>query len=93
MSSELEFGARPGNHLTSSAGNLLAGEEAGTTRAGHRLYWLPGLRKDAKGDRLTDFYASIIPTWSKEVLDETVVNNDGQHRGLVARVELVELLP
>ena len=35
--------------------------------------------KTTKGDRITDYYASIIPTWSKEVLDETLVQNDGQH--------------
>jgi hypothetical protein len=39
--------------------------------------------KTAKGDRITDFYASIIPTWSKEVLDETAVNNDGLHPALL----------
>jgi beta-galactosidase len=37
----------------------------------------------AKGKRVTDFYASIIPTWLKEVLDETPVNNDGKHPSLL----------
>ncbi len=32
-----------------------------------------------KGVRITDFYASIIPTWCKEVLDETPVNSDRKH--------------
>jgi hypothetical protein len=33
----------------------------------------------AKGRRITDFYASIIPTWCKEVLDETPVESDLKH--------------
>jgi hypothetical protein len=37
----------------------------------------------AKGRRVTDFYASIMPTWLKEVLDETPVNNDGKHPSLL----------
>lgn len=37
----------------------------------------------AKGRRVTDFYASIIPTWLKEVLDETPVNNDSKHPSLL----------
>lgn len=36
-----------------------------------------------KGTRVTDFYASIIPTWLKEVLDETPVDNDGKHPSLL----------
>jgi len=39
--------------------------------------------KTSKGDRITDFYASIIPTWCKEVLDETVVKTDGQRPTLL----------
>ncbi len=33
----------------------------------------------AKGKRDTDFYASIIPTWMKEVLDETSILTDRRH--------------
>ncbi len=33
----------------------------------------------AKGKRDTDFYASIIPTWMKEVLDETPIVTDHRH--------------
>ncbi len=32
-----------------------------------------------KGKRDTEFYASIIPTWMKEVLDETPINTDRKH--------------
>lgn len=32
-----------------------------------------------KGKRNTDFYASIIPTWMKEVLDETPIATDRKH--------------
>lgn len=32
-----------------------------------------------KGKRDTDFYASIIPTWMKEVLDETPIITDRRH--------------
>ena len=39
--------------------------------------------KTPKGDRITDFYASIIPTWCKEVLDETEIKNDGRHPSLL----------
>ena len=84
MSSELEFGAQTpdsfnffSRELTSQAKKL----------APHALAidctgYLDSV-KTAKGDRITDFYASIIPTWCKEVLDETVVNNDGQHPALL----------
>jgi hypothetical protein len=84
MSSELEFGSQTpdsfnffSRELTSQAKKL----------APHALAidctgYLDAV-KTAKGERITDFYASIIPTWSKEVLDETVVNNDGQHPALL----------
>jgi len=32
-----------------------------------------------KGTRDTDFYASIIPTWMKEILDETPLKTDHKH--------------
>jgi len=32
-----------------------------------------------KGKRDTDFYASIIPTWMKEILDETAIHTDRKH--------------
>jgi len=36
-----------------------------------------------KGERITDFYAVIIPTWCKEVLDETPVQSDGRHPAIL----------
>ena len=84
MSSELEFGAQ-----TQESFNFFSRELTSQAKklAPHALAidctgYLDSV-KTAKGDRLTDFYASIIPTWSKEVLDETVVNNDGQHPALL----------
>jgi len=32
-----------------------------------------------KGKRHTDFYATVIPTWMKEVLDETPIKTDRRH--------------
>lgn len=40
--------------------------------------WL-GRTKTALGDRRSDFYAVIIPTWMKEVLNETPIVTDGLH--------------
>lgn len=80
MSSELEFGQQ-----TQDSFNFFSRELTSQTKqlAPHALAidctgYLDTI-KTAKGDRITDFYAAIIPTWCKEVLDETVVNNDGQH--------------
>jgi beta-galactosidase len=80
MSSELEFGQQ-----TKDSFNFFSRELTSQAKklAPHALAidctgYLDSI-KTAKGDRITDFYASIIPTWCKEVLDETVVNNDGQH--------------
>ncbi len=84
MSSELEFGAQ-----TQESFNFFSRELTARAKklAPHALAidctgYLDAV-KTAKGDRITDFYASIIPTWCKEVLDETVVNNDGQHPALL----------
>ena len=44
--------------------------------------WL-GKTKTAKGDRMSDFYAVVIPTWMKEVLNETPIMTDGLHPNLL----------
>ena len=80
MSSELEFGAQTTNSFNFFSRELTAQAKK---LAPHALAidctgYLDAV-KTAKGDRVTDYYASIIPTWCKEVLDETVVNNDGLH--------------
>jgi len=36
-----------------------------------------------KGKRETDFYAMVIPTWMKEVLDETPIDTDGRHPSIM----------
>ena len=84
MSSELEYGQQ-----TQESFNFFSRELTSQTKklAPHALAidctgYLDAI-KTAKGDRITDFYASIIPTWCKGVLDETVVNNDGQHPALL----------
>jgi beta-galactosidase len=84
MSSELEFGQQ-----TQESFNFFSRELTAQAKhlAPHALAidctgYLDSV-KTAKGNRITDFYASIIPTWCKEVLDETVVNNDGQHPALL----------
>jgi hypothetical protein len=84
MSSELEFGQQ-----TQESFNFFSRELTSQTKklAPHALAidctgYLDSI-KTTKGDRITDFYASIIPTWCKEVLDETAVNNDGQHPALL----------
>ena len=42
-----------------------------------------GNTRTPKGERITDFYALIIPTWCKEVLDETPVQSDGRHPAIL----------
>jgi hypothetical protein len=42
-----------------------------------------GNARTPKGERLTDFYAVIVPTWCKEVLDETPVPGDGRHPAIL----------
>jgi beta-galactosidase len=44
--------------------------------------WL-GKTRTAKGDRMSDFYAVVIPTWMKEVLNETPVVTDGLRPNLL----------
>jgi hypothetical protein len=44
--------------------------------------WL-GKTKTAKGDRMSDFYAVVIPTWMKEVLNETPILTDGLRPNLL----------
>jgi len=84
MSSELEFGQQ-----TQESFNFFSRDFTSQAKklAPHALAidctgYVDSI-KTAKGDRITDFYASIIPTWSKEVLDETVVNNDSRHPALL----------
>ena len=84
MSSELEFGQQ-----TQESFNFFSRELTAQSKklAPHALAidctgYLDSV-KTSKGERITDFYASIIPTWCKEVLDETVVNNDGLHPSLL----------
>jgi hypothetical protein len=84
MSSELEFGQQ-----TQESFNFFSRELTSKAKklAPHALAidctgYLDSV-KTPKGDRITDYYASIIPTWSKEVLDETAVNNDGRHPSLL----------
>jgi beta-galactosidase/beta-glucuronidase len=36
-----------------------------------------------RGRRVTDFYATVMPAWMKEVLDETAVRSDGRHPTLL----------
>lgn len=80
MSSELEFGQQTQESFEFFSRELTAQAKK---LAPHALTidctgYLDSV-KTAKGERITDYYASIIPTWCKEVLDETVVNNDGRH--------------
>lgn len=84
MSSELEFA-----NQTQESFNFFSRELTAQSKklAPHALAidctgYLDSV-KTSKGERITDFYASIIPTWCKEVLDETVVKNDGQHPSLL----------
>ena len=35
------------------------------------------------GDRITDFYTSMIPTWCKRALDETPLDSDGKHPSML----------
>jgi hypothetical protein len=44
--------------------------------------WL-GTTRTAKGDRMSDFYAVVVPTWMKEVLNETPIVTDGLHPNLL----------
>jgi hypothetical protein len=44
--------------------------------------WL-GKTKTGKGDRMSDFYAVVIPTWMKEVLNETPILTDGLRPNLL----------
>lgn len=44
--------------------------------------WL-GETKTRMGDRMSDFYAVIIPTWMKEVLNEAPIVTDGLHPNLL----------
>jgi hypothetical protein len=44
--------------------------------------WL-GTTKTPLGNRMSDFYAVIIPTWMKEVLNETPIKTDGLHPNLL----------
>ncbi len=44
--------------------------------------WL-GTTKTKMGDRMSDFYAVVIPTWMKEVLNETPIKTDGLHPNLL----------
>lgn len=84
MSSELEFGAQTresfnffSRELTSQA-KRLAPHALAIDCTGY-----VDSETTSKGERITDFYASIIPTWCKEVLDETPVKNDGRHPALL----------
>ena len=94
MSSELEFGQPdPGIVQLLQPGTYLAGEEAGPARAGHRLHRLPGLREDHQGRPDHRLLCLDHP----DLVQGSAGRNGGQQRrpasGLVARVELVELLP
>lgn len=80
MSSELEF-----PNQTQDSFNFFSGDLVQRTRrlAPHALVidctgYLNG-EDTSKGKRQTDFYASIIPTWMKEVLDETPIITDRRH--------------
>ncbi len=42
-----------------------------------------GKTKTAKGNRMSDFYAVVIPTWKKEVLNETPILTDGLRPNLL----------
>ena len=44
--------------------------------------WL-GTTKSKLGERVSDFYAVVIPTWSKQVLDETPIQTDGLRPNLL----------
>ncbi len=80
MSSELEFA-----NQTQESFNFFSRDLCRKTRklAPHALVidctGYLDTETTTKGARITDFYASIIPTWCKEVLDETPVNSDRKH--------------
>ena len=80
MSSEMEF-----PNQTQESFDFFSGDLVRRTRrlAPHALVidctgYLTG-EETKKGKRDTDFYASIIPTWLKEVLDETPIITDRRH--------------
>ncbi len=80
MSSEMEF-----PNQTQESFNFFSRDLVQQTRrlAPHALVidctgYLNG-EETQKGKRDTDFYASIIPTWMKEVLDETPIITDRKH--------------
>ena len=71
--------SRSKNPPTSSAGNsTYPGPATGPAHTGHRLYRLCGYSEDFVGGPDTDFYASIIPTWSKEFWTNTRSKNNGR---------------
>ncbi len=80
MSSEMEYG-----NQTQESFDFFSRDLVRQTRklAPHALVidctgYLNG-EETKKGKRDTDFYASIIPTWMKEVLDETPIQTDLRH--------------
>ncbi|MFH1743607.1 MAG: sugar-binding domain-containing protein [bacterium] len=80
MSSEMEF-----SNQTQESFEFFSRDLVRQTRklAPHALLidctgYLDG-EDTSKGKRETDFYAHIIPTWMKEVLDETPINTDRKH--------------
>lgn len=80
MSSELEYG-----NQTQESFNFFSRDLCRATKnlAPDALVidctgYLNGV-KTGMGNRVTDFYASIIPTWCKEVLDETPIKTDLKH--------------
>lgn len=38
-----------------------------------------GNEQTPRGERITDFYAQVIPTWCKDALDEPAIPSDGRH--------------
>ncbi len=80
MSSELEF-----SNQTADSFNFFSRDLVRQTRqlAPHALVidctGYLDTEDTPKGKRDTDFYASIIPTWMKEVLDETPIKTDRRH--------------
>ena len=80
MSSEMEF-----HNQTQESFDFFSGDLVRRTRelAPHALVidctGYLNSEETEKGTRDTDFYASIIPTWMKEVLDETPMITDRRH--------------
>lgn len=42
-----------------------------------------GNEQTPRGERITDFYAQVIPTWCKDALDEPPIPSDGKHPTLL----------